>query len=847
MIDYLQGLNERQKEAVLHINGPLMIVAGAGSGKTKVLTTRIAHLMAQGVDAFNILALTFTNKAAKEMKERVEHILGNHEARNLYIGTFHSVFARILRSEATKMGYPSNFTIYDTDDAKSVIKTVINEMNLDDKHYKPSTVYNRISSAKNALVGAAEYATDYHIQQEDMRSNRPAIAQIYDSYAKRCFKNGAMDFDDLLIKFYELLKNFPDSLSKYQRKFKYIMIDEYQDTNPAQYEIIKLLGAMHENVCVVGDDAQSIYSFRGATIENILQFQKDYDEVKVVKLEQNYRSTQSILKVANEVISNNKNQIEKNLFTENAEGEKIRLVRTMTDNDEGKFVADTIQEQKLRNHYRNKDFAILYRTNAQSRAFEESLRRMGIAYIIYGGISFYQRKEIKDFIAYMRLIVNPRDEEALKRIINFPARGIGKTTIDKCVLHANEQNISMWEVLTRAAQFGFKAGTLEAIDGFVTMIKSFGSMLQKHNAYEVAVHVGKQTNIVKELFNDKSTEGLQRYENIQELLNSIKEWVDDTQNRSQIDEDGIISPGPLPNLPPEEEGVANTQGQLFNDSNNNANSPTGEVLSEGKVSLPTGGGDLEGALGATTLGSYLQQITLLTDADNKDPNADSVKLMTIHAAKGLEFGCVFAAGLEELLFPNAMSINTREELEEERRLFYVVITRAKTRLWITYANTRYKFGQIVQNEPSRFLDELPEEHIDRSFAGGGSKNQSTFGNSSAFDRMKGGWGNKTDYNDTASAEKRYGGPPKKQTTTTSFSITPARPQTVEHKPAADFVASDTSNLQEGQKVEHQKFGFGEVIKMEGSAHNPIATVKFELNGEKKIMLNYAKLRIISPL
>ena len=663
MQDYLKELNERQREAVLHKEGPLMIIAGAGSGKTKVLTTRIAHLMAHGVDAFNILALTFTNKAAKEMKERVEKILGNNEARNLYIGTFHSVFARILRAEGPRLGYPNNFTIYDTDDAKAVVKTVINELNLDDKHYKPSTVYNRISAAKNALVGPAEYATDYYLQQEDMRSNRPAIAQIYDAYVKRCFKNGAMDFDDLLLKFYELLKNFPDSLSKYQHKFKYILIDEYQDTNPAQYEIIKLLGAMHENVCVVGDDAQSIYSFRGATIQNILQFQKDYDEVKLVKLEQNYRSTQSILHVANEVISNNKGQIEKVLFTENTEGEKIKLVRTCTDNDEGKFVADTIQEQKLRNHYNNKDFAILYRTNAQSRAFEESLRRMGIAYTIYGGISFYQRKEIKDIVAYLRLLVNPKDEEALKRIINYPARGIGKTTIDKAILLANENNISMWEVLEKAGQFGFKAGTLQAIEEFVTMIKSFASMLKTKNAYEVAFHVGKQTNIVKELFNDKSTEGVQRYENIQELLNSIKEWTESPDNE-------------------------------------------------------------EGEVGDKSLGSYLQQITLLTDADEKDPNADTVKLMTIHAAKGLEFGCVFAAGLEEMLFPNAMSINTREELEEERRLFYVVITRAKTRLWVTYANTRYKFGSLVQNEPSRFIDELPEKYLDRSFAGGGVKSTS---------------------------------------------------------------------------------------------------------------------------
>lgn len=775
MTEYLQGLNDKQREAVLHTEGPLMIVAGAGSGKTKVLTTRVAHLMANGVDAFNILALTFTNKAAKEMKERVEHILGNHEARNLYIGTFHSVFARILRSEANKIGYPNNFTIYDTDDAKSVVKTVINELNLDDKHYKPATVYNRISSAKNALVGPAEYANDYYIQQEDMRANRPAISQIYAAYVNRCFKNGAMDFDDLLLKFYELLKNVPESLSKYQHKFKYILIDEYQDTNPAQYEIIKLLGAMHENVCVVGDDAQSIYSFRGATIQNILQFQKDYDEVKVVKLEQNYRSTQSILNTANEVIKNNKGQIPKDLWTENAEGEKLRLVRTMTDNDEGKFTADTIQEQKLRNHFFNKEFAILYRTNAQSRAFEEALRRMGIAYTIYGGISFYQRKEIKDYIAYLRVIINPKDEEALKRIINYPARGIGKTSIDKAVLYANENNISMWQVLERAAEFGFRAGTLQAISDFVIMIKSFQSMLQKHNAYEVAFYVGKQTSFVKELFNDKSTEGVARYENIQELLNSIKEWIESPDNEE------------------------------------------GEVMDK-------------------SLGSYLQQIVLLTDADEKDPNADTVKLMTIHAAKGLEFSVVFVAGLEEMLFPNALSINTREELEEERRLFYVAITRAKKKLWISYANTRYRFGTLVQNEPSRFIDELPEQFVDRSFAGGGAKNMgSDFSNGTAFERMRGGWGNKSDVRSTKSEKREQPAYLAPKTTA---------PKVVEHVPSSDFKASDISDLQVGQKVEHQKFGFGEVIKKEGAAHNPIATIKFEHNGEKKIMLNYAKLRIV---
>jgi len=707
------------------------------------------------------------------MKARVEKILGNSEARNLYIGTFHSVFARILRSEAPKLGFPSNFTIYDTDDAKSVVKTVIKEMELDDKQYKPNVVYNRISSAKNALVGPAEYATDYNLQQEDARANRPMLGQIYDAYSKRCFKNGAMDFDDLLFKMYILLKNFPESLSKYQHKFKYVMIDEYQDTNTAQYEIVKLLGAMHENVCVVGDDAQSIYSFRGATIENILQFEKDYDDVKVVKLEQNYRSTKNILSVANEIISKNKGQIEKKLFTDNSEGEKIKLVRTMTDNDEGKMVADAIQENKLRNHYFNQDFAILYRTNAQSRSFEESLRRMGIAYRIYGGLSFYQRKEVKDLICYLRIIVNPRDEEALKRIINYPVRAIGKTTIDKAVLYANENNLSMWDILCNAAMYGFKSGTLEAIDNFVTMIKMFQSEMPKKNAYDLAFLVGKNTGLVKDLFNDKTTEGLARYENVQELLNSIKEFTETPMN----EEDGEV--------------------------------------------------------GDKSLGGYLQQIVLLTDADNNKEETDVVKLMTIHAAKGLEFPVVFVGGLEETLFPNAMSINTREELEEERRLFYVAITRAKHKLYLSYSNARYRFGQLQQNDPSRFLDEMPETNIDKSYAGAPARNNasSAANRGSAFERMGRGF------------ENTGGSFAKKEQPKPSYA-TPARPTVKEHVPSTDFVASNTADLTEGQKVEHMKFGFGVVAKMEGAAHNPIATINFELNGEKKIMLNYAKLRIM---
>jgi len=771
MQEYLKGLNERQREAVTTTEGPLMIIAGAGSGKTKVLTTRIAHLMNKGVDAFNILALTFTNKAAAEMKERVEHILANREARNLYIGTFHSVFARILRGEAHRIGYPNAFTIYDTDDAKSVVKAVTNELNLDVQHYKPNAVYNRISGAKNALVGPKEYIADYYLQQEDMRANRPMIGHIYDAYVKRCFKNGAMDFDDLLFKMYELLKTFPEVLHKYQHKFKYILIDEYQDTNPAQYEIIKLLGAVHENVCVVGDDAQSIYSFRGATIQNILQFQKDYDEVKVIKLEQNYRSTQNIISIANEIIKNNKGQIPKTLFTEHPPGEKIKLVRTMTDNDEGKFVADQIQELRLRNHFKNKEFSILYRTNAQSRSFEESLRRANIPYTIYGGISFYQRKEIKDYIAYLRIIANPKDEEALKRIINYPIRGIGKTSVDRAILAANQRGITMWEVLEDAAASGFKAGTLQAIEEFVLMIRSFHSMMGNKNAYDIAFHVGKQTGFVKELFNDKSTEGVQRYENVQELLNSIKEFTE---------------------------------------------TPTNEE---------------SGEVGDKSLGAYLQQITLLTDSDQKDPDADTVKLMTIHAAKGLEFPVVFVGGLEEGLFPNAMSINTREELEEERRLFYVAVTRAKGRLYLTYANTRYKFGQLQQADQSRFIDEIPSEYIDKTFAGGGVKNQGSSGMmGSAFERMQRGFGG--------------GGKTERSFVSTLVSGN-GKPKEVSHTPSTNFVPSDISKLEEGMRVEHQKFGFGNVLKLEGSAHNPVATIKFDVNGEKKIMLNYAKLMIVA--
>lgn len=762
MQDYLNGLNEQQREAVSHINGPLMIVAGAGSGKTKVLTTRIAWLMQQGIDPFHILALTFTNKAAAEMKERVEAILGDRDARNLYIGTFHSVFARVLRAEAGKLGYPSNFTIYDTDDAKSVIKGIVSDMKLDEKHYKPAYVYSRISAAKNSLIDPVMYRMDNQIQQEDARSNRPMIADIYDAYAKRCFKNGAMDFDDLLFKMYQLLTQFPEILAKYQHRFRYVLIDEYQDTNPAQYQIIRLLGAVHENICVVGDDAQSIYSFRGATIQNILRFKDDYEDVRIVKLEQNYRSTQSILHVANMVISNNSDQIPKELWTSNSEGEKIKIVRTMTDNEEGRYVADAILEMKLRNHCQHKDFAILYRTNAQSRSFEESLRKKNIPYRIYGGISFYQRKEIKDFLAYLRAIVNPADEENLKRIINYPARGIGKTSLDRIVLAAREQDKTFWDILLSPELAGIRGAAAQAIDKFVVLLKSFRVQLEQENAYSMAFNLGKQSGIVQDLYQDKSVEGLARYENIQELLNSIKEFTET----------------------PDEEG---------------------ELLDK-------------------TLGSYLQQISLLTDADKTEDDPDTVKLMTVHAAKGLEFPCVFSVGLEEQLFPSAMNLYDRSGLEEERRLFYVAITRAKERLWITYTNSRYRFGNLIQNDPSRFLDEIPQEFADQTYTGMLAAN----------DRQAPVWGNMLHQSfDKVPSLKKIADKLQQQKAITT------------HQPSANFQPDNPSTMRTGMQVEHQKFGFGTILSLEGSVQNKIATIDFGSSyGQKKIMLNYARLRIV---
>jgi DNA helicase II / ATP-dependent DNA helicase PcrA len=768
-MDYLKELNEQQKEAVLHIDGPLMIIAGAGSGKTKVLTTRIAHLMNSGVDAFRIIALTFTNKAAAEMKERIGHILGTGEAKNLFVGTFHSVFARILRFEAEHLGYSKNFTIYDTDDAKSVLRQLIKEYGYDDKTYKVNVVYNRISSAKNNLIGPGEYKQDWEIQQEDAKNNRPGIGDLYEAYSKKCFKNGAMDFDDILMNMYILLRRFNEVLAKYQHRFKYLRIDEYQDTNLAQYHIIKLLAAVNENICVVGDDAQSIYSFRGATLENIFQFQKDYDNVHVIKLEQNYRSTNTILTAANTIIGNNQNQIPKNLWTDKEGGDKIKVIRTSTDTDEGKSVTSAIIEQKLRYHYSNKDFAILYRTNAQSRSFEENLRRLNIAYRIYGGMSFYQRKEVKDYVAYLRAVMNPNDEEAIRRIINVPARGIGTTSLQKISIYANEKNITFWEALKFSNEVGIKGATHTNIANFVLLIQSTQAQLAKKNAYEIAESIGKESGLLQELNGDKTVEGLARFENIEELLNSIKEFTE----------------------------------------------------------IPTEDGELTDL----DLGSYLQQITLLTDADkNNGEVEDVVKLMTIHAAKGLEFPCVFVVGLEEELFPSAMSLYDREDLEEERRLFYVAITRAKIKLWITNAQYRYRFGSLISNKSSRFIDELPAEMVEHNITI--SPNQG-----SGISRPGGWGGNKattgpgsTVANNSNAIEQ------KKVVVAQTFS---------NHVASENFVASAPADIMEGMKVEHQRFGFGIVQKLEGGVHDKKANIKFENEAtEKKMMLNFAKLRIV---
>lgn len=766
-IDFINDLNPSQKQAVENTNGPVMIIAGAGSGKTRVLTYRIAYLMRKGVDPFNILSLTFTNKAAREMKERISSIVGN-EARNLWMGTFHSIFARILRIEGDKLGYPSNFTIYDTADSKSLLKSIIKEMGLDDKVYKPGLVLNRISSAKNSLIPALKYFNTPELVDYDHNTGKPKIAEIFMNYSQRCFRAGAMDFDDILLKTNELLAKFPDVVNKYQHKFKYVMVDEFQDTNQVQYAIVKKLSAMYENICVVGDDAQSIYAFRGATIKNILNFEKDYPDLKVYKLEQNYRSTQNIVNAAGVVISNNKEQLKKEVWTENEEGEKIKVLRASTDNEEGKMVAEGIFEEKMRNHRHNSDFAILYRTNAQSRSLEEALRKLNIPYKIYGGLSFYQRKEIKDLIAYLRMTINPQDEEALKRIINYPTRGIGKTTIDKLVVLADQNQSSVWDIVQNAHNFAELKGAINNLSNFKNMILSFTALAKQQNAYDIATYIAKQTGLLKVLYEDKSVEGVSHYENLVELLNGIKEFTEDDTSEEE-----------------------------------------------------------------KTIDVYMQDIALLTDADNENPEDNNkVKLMTIHAAKGLEFPVVYIVGLEENLFPSQLSLNSRQELEEERRLFYVAITRAEQKLHLTFATSRFRFGSISFSEPSRFITEIDQKYL--------ALDPRMVKNTPA-PTQQGGFNYSNSYGKTPKANTA------KPTVSKSFtsSIKPKSITVSNFKPDPSFSPDDTSNLSEGMSVIHQRFGPGNVIKVEGAGDSRKATINFDEVGEKQLVLKFAKLQIIS--
>ncbi len=783
--DYLSELNEAQQQAVVSSEGPVMVIAGAGSGKTRVLTYRIAHLLKKGVDSFNILALTFTNKAALEMKDRIEKIVGNKEARNLWMGTFHSIFARILRIEGEKLGYPSNFTIYDTDDSKSLIKSILKEQNLDEKTYKSSVVYNRISSAKNNLISWQKYNSDSDIQADDRASGKPKMGLIYEQYQKRCFSSNAMDFDDLLFNMNVLLKNFPDVENKYQHRFKYILVDEYQDTNLSQYLIVKKLAAAHENICIVGDDAQSIYSFRGANIQNILNFKKDYPELKTYKLEQNYRSTKNIVNAANSIISNNRDQLKKDVWTSNDDGDKIKIIRTLTDNEEGNQVANSIFDTKYSRQGRNKDFAILYRTNAQSRAMEESLRRKNIPYKIYGGLSFYKRKEIKDLLGYFRLTINVNDEEALKRIINYPARGIGNSTIEKIGVAASEAGVSFWSVIENPNGYnlGINAGTYTKLQEFITMIKSFKVQLITLNAFNLGSHIATSSGILREFYNDKSPEGLSRYENIQELLNGMKDFSDTP--------------------------ISNDDAEVVDDS-------------------------------LRTLDKYMQDIALLTDDEAENPeDRDKVSLMTIHAAKGLEFPYVYIVGLEENLFPSQMALNSRTELEEERRLFYVAVTRAEKCLTLSYSTSRYKWGNVTHCEPSRFIEEIDPSYLELPH----SKNTSSSHIYSDIDSFQ----------DTASYTQK----PNNTNKTTATNHPPKPPiekrnlvklskattiNTSDKSPT--FEGDDTSKLQIGQHVEHQRFGTGIVSKLEGVFPNQKASVNFTAVGEKQLILKFAKLKIL---
>ena len=751
MNEFLNNLNSSQLEATLQTDGPMIVIAGAGSGKTRVLTYKIAYLMTQGVDPFNILSLTFTNKAAKEMKERIISIVGD-EAKNLWMGTFHSVFARILRIEAHKIGYTSNFTIYDSDDSQKLVSRIIKELNLDKEQYKYKIIFSRISSMKNNFISAQNYINDDELLLSDKISNRPKFHEIYKQYVERCFKAGAMDFDDLLLKTNELLNSYPETLSKYQNIFKYILVDEYQDTNHSQYLIIRSLSDKFQNICVVGDDAQSIYSFRGANINNILNFQKDFPDSKLFRLEQNYRSTKNIVNAANSIIENNQKRLKKNVWTNNESGEKISVNKLLTDGEEGRFVASSIFENKMQHQMQNRDFAILYRTNAQSRSFEDALRKKNIPYRVYGGLSFYQRKEIKDVLAYLRLLINNDDEQAFKRIINFPARGIGLTTLNKISVEAKKNSVSDYNFIKNYSKSSslLNNSTKNKLLDFIVMMESIKTKLESHDVFDITKEVLKQSGLYNLYKNDESLEGINRIQNIEELLNGIKDFVENN-DKSQV-----------------------------------------------------------------SVSTFLQDVALATDQDSESNDDNKVSLMTIHLAKGLEFPYVYIVGLEENLFPSAMNLNSRSELEEERRLFYVALTRAEKKINLSYVLSRYRWGKPVDSEKSRFIDEIKDEFLENSIIQNSiSRN---FSKNEEFNQVG----------------IRYKRPEK--------------------KPPSNFVKIKSSNeksnlfdskLVIGNIVIHERFGKGKVVSIEGSGGDRKAEIKFEKNGTKKLLLRFSKLRIIS--
>lgn len=770
MNSYLNQLNEAQLAPTTQKDGPMIVIAGAGSGKTRVLTYRIAYLMSQNIDPFNILALTFTNKAAREMKSRIASIVGESEAKNLWMGTFHSVFAKILRFEADKLGYPSNFTIYDTQDSQRLIASIIKELSLDKDIYKYKQIYSRISSYKNNLITVKAYFNNSELIEADNMAKRPKLGDIYRLYVDRCFKAGAMDFDDLLLKTNELLTRFPEVLSKYQQRFRYILVDEYQDTNHSQYLIVRALADRFQNICVVGDDAQSIYAFRGANINNILNFQRDYDDAKFYRLEQNYRSTKNIVNAANSIIDKNQNKLEKVVWTSNEIGNKIVVNRSLTDGDEGRYVASSIFENKMNRQLKNSDFAVLYRTNAQSRAIEDALRKRGIDYRIFGGLSFYQRKEIKDVLSYLRMVVNSNDEEAFKRIINFPARGIGQTTLDRLIIKANQSGKSIYRLLENIHEIEIKlnSSTKSKLYDFYTMIESFKILNKTSNAFELTDHICRKTGLINEFKKDGSPEGISRMENIEELLNGIKDFV------------------------------------------------------EGQLELVDSTGELS---------EFLEDVALATDLDNEeDKNSNKVSLMTIHLAKGLEFPFVYIVGLEEDLFPSAMSINTRTDLEEERRLFYVAVTRAKKQVYLTYSLSRYRWGKLIDSEPSRFIEEINDEYLEIITP----KEERRFNpmiDANIFGDVK---PNQVRFN-----KKNY-------TATKPSNNKPRVPKNLKKiSNNSNAVNLFDSKLTVGNIVNHQRFGNGEVLKIEGKGADLKAEIKFNSVGIKKLLLRFAKLEILS--